>query len=51
MRPDLYQFDFWVGEWEVTAGGQTAGENRIEQSKDDGETWYLWFDGTYNPKN
>ncbi len=24
------QFDFWVGEWEVTAGGKKAGTNRIE---------------------
>ena len=22
----------------------------IEQSKDDGETWYVWFDGSYSPK-
>lgn len=139
LLPEYGQFDFWVGEWEVTAGGQTAGENRIdklvkgcmlfenwtsagggsgksinyfdpgkrkwiqvwmdsggelieaegelvdgsmdfrgkhtyrdgrieqyrmkftpleggkvrqfiEQSKDDGETWYVWFDGTYVPK-
>ena len=140
LLPEYGQFDFWVGEWEVTAGGQTAGENRIdklvqgcmlfenwtsagggsgksinyfdpgkrkwiqvwmdsggglievegelidgsldfrghhtyrdgrvepyrmkftpldggkarqfiEQSKDDGETRYVWFDGTYSPKN
>jgi hypothetical protein len=24
------QFDFWVGDWDVTAGGQPAGHNRIE---------------------
>jgi hypothetical protein len=24
------QFDFWVGDWTVTAGGKTAGTNRIE---------------------
>lgn len=24
------QFDFWVGEWDVTANGQPAGHNRIE---------------------
>lgn len=23
------EFDFWIGEWTVTAGGQTAGTNRI----------------------
>lgn len=139
LLPEYRQFDFWVGEWDVTAGGQKAGENRIdklvqgcmllenwtsagggsgksinyfdpgkrkwiqvwmdsggelievegelvdgamdfrgkhtyrdgriepyrmkftplsggkvrqfiEQSKDDGETWYVWFDGTYSPK-
>lgn len=27
---DIYrQFDFWLGEWEVTAGGQIAGHNKI----------------------
>ncbi|MEZ5274920.1 MAG: hypothetical protein R3F07_00910 [Opitutaceae bacterium] len=24
------QFDFWIGEWEVTANGKVAGHNRIE---------------------
>jgi hypothetical protein len=24
------QFDFWVGDWDVTADGQPAGHNRIE---------------------
>lgn len=24
------QFDFWVGSWNVTEGGQPAGQNRIE---------------------
>lgn len=24
------QFDFWIGDWEVTSGGQLAGHNRIE---------------------
>jgi hypothetical protein len=24
------QFDFWVGHWEVTSGGQPAGRNHIE---------------------
>jgi hypothetical protein len=23
------QFDFWIGEWDVMTGGQTAGRNRI----------------------
>lgn len=25
-----HQFDFWIGEWEVTAGGQVAGHNSIQ---------------------
>ncbi len=25
-----HQFDFWIGEWEVTANGKLAGTNRIE---------------------
>jgi len=25
------QFDFWVGDWEVTADGRPAGHNRIEK--------------------
>jgi hypothetical protein len=25
------QFDFWVGNWDVTVGGKPAGENRIER--------------------
>ncbi len=28
--PNYRRFDFWVGEWDVTANGQTAGSNRIE---------------------
>ncbi len=27
--PAFHQFDFWLGEWEVTAGGQYAGSNQI----------------------
>ena len=25
------QFDFWVGDWSVTVGGQHAGDNRIDK--------------------
>ena len=25
-----HQFDFWIGDWEVTAGGQVAGTNDIK---------------------
>lgn len=25
------QFDFWVGHWDVTSGGEPAGKNHIEQ--------------------
>ncbi len=28
--PNYRQFDFWVGEWDVTVRGQQAGTNRIE---------------------
>lgn len=28
------QFDFWVGDWNVTVGGKPAGENRIERILD-----------------
>lgn len=30
--PEASQFDFWIGEWEVTVpGGKVAGTNRIER--------------------
>ncbi|HXV63164.1 MAG TPA: tetratricopeptide repeat protein, partial [Vicinamibacteria bacterium] len=29
--PEFRQFDFWIGTWEVTSGGQKAGDNRIEK--------------------
>lgn len=29
--PEHRQFDFWVGQWVVTAGGQPAGRNRIDK--------------------
>jgi len=29
--PTHRQFDFWVGDWNVTVGGKRAGENRIEK--------------------
>lgn len=28
--PDHRAFDFWIGEWDVTQGGQAAGVNHIE---------------------
>lgn len=28
---EFRQFDFWVGEWDVTSGGQPAGTNSIRQ--------------------
>lgn len=28
---EFRQFDFWIGDWEVTSLGQKAGENRIEK--------------------
>ena len=56
------QFDFWIGEWDVTnPAGAVAGKNRItwtprsatevrqlwETSRDGGATWTTAFDGTY----
>ena len=32
--PEFRQFDFWVGEWDVTSGGQPAGRNRITLEED-----------------
>jgi hypothetical protein len=32
--PELRQFDFWIGRWSVSAGGQPAGESRIESVLD-----------------
>jgi hypothetical protein len=30
----MHQFDFWIGNWEVTANGKPAGTNRIERILD-----------------
>ena len=30
-RTEARQFDFWLGEWDVTANGKPAGVNRIEK--------------------
>ena len=27
--PEYHQFDFWVGDWNVTSGGQMAGMNLV----------------------
>lgn len=32
--PGFAQFDFWLGEWVVTADGKLAGHNRIEKVQD-----------------
>jgi hypothetical protein len=32
--PEFRQFDFWIGDWTVTAGGRQAGVNRIERVLD-----------------
>jgi hypothetical protein len=31
LLPEYRQFDFWVGDWDVSAGGQIAGENSIQR--------------------
>jgi len=33
-RPEYRQFDFWVGDWEVTSGGQAAGVNLVTLEED-----------------
>ena len=30
IPPEARQFDFWLGSWEVVAGGKVVGHNRIE---------------------
>lgn len=53
-EPALQALDFWVGEWEVDAGGSRAGHNRIEKILDgcviredwtgtDGSRGQSWF--------
>ena len=32
--PEYRQFDFWVGEWDVTVSGKPAGTNRITSEED-----------------
>ncbi len=32
--PEYHQFDFWVGEWRVTSGGQLAGTNSVTLEED-----------------
>jgi uncharacterized protein (TIGR02246 family) len=29
-KPEYRQFDFWIGEWEVQAGGKRAGTNNVQ---------------------
>lgn len=29
-RPEYRQFDFWIGEWDVQAGGQQAGASSVQ---------------------
>jgi hypothetical protein len=29
-QPEYRQFDFWIGEWDVQAGGQQAGTNSVQ---------------------
>jgi hypothetical protein len=32
--PEYRQFDFWIGDWDVTADGKPAGRNRVERILD-----------------
>jgi hypothetical protein len=40
--PQSRQFDFWIGEWQVTVGGKAAGINRIESFLDGCALLGLW---------
>ena len=40
--PEHRQFDFWIGSWVVTQGGQTAGHNRIERVLDGCALFESW---------
>ncbi len=33
--PEFRQFDFWVGDWNVTSGGQPVGTNRVTLEEDE----------------
>ena len=32
--PEHRQFDFWIGDWDVTSGGKPAGHNRVDAVED-----------------
>jgi hypothetical protein len=33
-KPEFRQFDFWVGDWDVTVGGDQAGTNQVTLEED-----------------
>ena len=33
-KPEFRQFDFWVGDWDVTVGGHQAGTNQVTLEED-----------------
>lgn len=40
--PQHRQFDFWVGEWSVTAGGKPAGDSSVQLILDDCVVFENW---------
>lgn len=44
-RPESRQFDFWIGSWNVTTNGQTAGENEIQLALEKCLLIENWRDG------
>lgn len=40
--PEARQFDFWVGDWEVTVGGVRAGQSRVEKILNDCVVFENW---------
>ncbi|KGJ98041.1 hypothetical protein [Thalassotalea sp. ND16A] len=45
--PEYQQFDFWLGQWQVTNPVNNQVRQLWQQSNDKGKTWATLFDGTY----
>jgi hypothetical protein len=43
--PRMHALDFWLGQWNVSAGGQTVGTNRIETILNGCAVTEQWLDG------
>ncbi|HXG66643.1 MAG TPA: hypothetical protein VNO70_16200 [Blastocatellia bacterium] len=49
--PQYKQFDFWVGEWDVTAQGQKVGASSIQRIVDDCIIYENYSQGGYSGKS